>query len=169
MEATAGRRLALQVAEIKANAGCVDGDCVHGWRRYRARALPAVCRQTWRQVAQLRAKTRVGPGARPGYVDAGHLQLGYAITGHASQGITIDRSFVLAAPSGPQREWAYVTLSRAKRETRLYVAAPDLELDDLFAPDGPKPLERLLRSLENPAAEPLALRQRRRPEMELEL
>ena len=76
---------------------------------------------------------------------------------------------MLATPSGPQREWAYVTLSRAKRETRLYVAAPDLELDDLSAPDGPKPLERLVRSPESPAAERLALRQRRRPEMELEL
>ena len=102
------------------------------------------------------------------YIDRGHIELGYAITGHASQGITVDRAFVLATPQGSQREWGYVALSRAKRETRLYVAAPDLELDDLTPADGPGPLAKLTRSLETPAAEPLALRQRRQPEIELE-
>ena len=47
---------------------------------------------------------------------------GYAITGHVAQGLTVDRSFVLAS-EGVSREWAYVALSRGRLSNRLYTAA----------------------------------------------
>lgn len=63
------------------------------------------------------------------YIDADRVQLGYAMTGHAAQGLTVDRAYVLAPSGGAQREWGYVTLSRARKETHIYFAAPDLDLD----------------------------------------
>lgn len=113
-----------------------------------------------------------GPTIRvsPEYIDAGHLQLGYAITGHASQGLTVDRAFVLADPSGPQQEWAYVALSRARIKTRIYLAAPDLGSDLLESADGPvRPLVAFARTLQHSASEPLALNYDRRPRQEIDL
>ena len=40
------------------------------------------------------------------YLDEGHVQLGYAMTGHSSQSLTVERAFVLAHNHGEQREWA---------------------------------------------------------------
>ena len=49
----------------------------------------------------------------------------YAITGHVAQGMTVDRSYVLA-DEGINREWAYVALSRGRESNRLYLTAyPD--------------------------------------------
>jgi hypothetical protein len=45
---------------------------------------------------------------------------GYAITGHVAQGLTVDRSFVLAA-AGMSQEWAYVAMSRGRLSNRLYL------------------------------------------------
>ena len=120
---------------------------------------------------EIQIRTDRGQTARlpHSYLQDGHVQLGYAITGHASQGITIDQAFVLATPQGPQREWGYVTLSRARRNTRLYVATTDLDLDEVTAStDGPGPLMKRAR-LDAPAAQPLATLQRRPiPQMDLE-
>ena len=44
------------------------------------------------------------------YLDDGHVQLGYAMTGHSSQSLTVERAFVLAPDHGEQREWGYVAL-----------------------------------------------------------
>lgn len=46
-----------------------------------------------------------------------HLDYGYALTVHRSQGATYDRSHVLAAGGG--RELAYVALSRARERTYI--------------------------------------------------
>ena len=46
------------------------------------------------------------------------LELGYAITGHAAQGLTCSQTFVLAT-DGLSKEWAYVALSRGRDSNRL--------------------------------------------------
>ena len=47
---------------------------------------------------------------------------GYAITGHAAQGTTVDRAFVLADASLSQ-EWGYTALTRGRESNHLYLAA----------------------------------------------
>ena len=106
----------------------------------------------------------------PDYLERGRIELGYAITGHASQGVTLDRAFVLAPASGAQQEWGYVALSRARLQTRIYALERDLDPDDhlptLAASDG---LERVARSLAEQAAKPLARDLVREAGVELEL
>lgn len=64
------------------------------------------------------------------YVESGHLAHAYAITGHKSQGMTVDKAFVLADET-LYREWGYVALSRGRVENRLYVlAGVDLDRED---------------------------------------
>src|SRR6266545_2243808 len=63
------------------------------------------------------------------YLEGGDVRHAYALTGHASQGLTVERAFVLGADAGRLQEWGYVALSRAREETRLYVCGrePDTE------------------------------------------
>ena len=61
------------------------------------------------------------------YADDGNLAHGYAITGHKSQGQTVTRAFMLAPDRGDLREWAYVAASRARDETRIYLAESSLD------------------------------------------
>jgi hypothetical protein len=93
---------------------------------------------------------------------AEHLEHGYALTGHAAQGATLERAFVLLHDQGALREWGYVACTRARQETRLYLAdgAPEREAHgrDPVERDGP---ERLAPALTVSAAEPLALEQAR--------
>jgi ATP-dependent exoDNAse (exonuclease V) alpha subunit len=59
------------------------------------------------------------------------------MTGHAAQGLTTDRAFVLATGE-TSREWLYMALSRGRLENRVYGAsAPERERDE-FAPVEPK-------------------------------
>ncbi len=54
-----------------------------------------------------------------GYLtDARH---GYALTGHVSQGETVDRTFVLASPERGGAEWAYVAASRHRHDLQVFV------------------------------------------------
>jgi conjugative relaxase-like TrwC/TraI family protein len=57
------------------------------------------------------------------YVSAGFVEHGYALTGHAAQGATFERAFILARDEGALQEWGYVACSRARSETHLYLAA----------------------------------------------
>lgn len=50
---------------------------------------------------------------------AEHLQHGYAITGHSSQGATVEAAIVVGRPEEFTREWAYTALSRARGQTAL--------------------------------------------------
>jgi conjugative relaxase-like TrwC/TraI family protein len=50
-----------------------------------------------------------------------HIGLGYAVTTHKSQGMTAENVFLSAGGSHTHRERSYVEVSRASKETRLYV------------------------------------------------
>jgi conjugative relaxase-like TrwC/TraI family protein len=48
------------------------------------------------------------------------IRLGYAITTHKGQGVTVEKSFVLAGGEMQDRELSYVQASRSRGETRIY-------------------------------------------------
>lgn len=56
------------------------------------------------------------------YLDYGWVDHAYAVTIHKAQGVTCD-SVLVVGPAGLYREGAYVALSRARHEARLYVTA----------------------------------------------
>jgi conjugative relaxase-like TrwC/TraI family protein len=93
------------------------------------------------------------------YADEGYLTHGFALTGHKSQGQTVERAFVLAPDRGDLKEWAYVAASRARQETRIYLAATSLD-PERHAPIAPATqadaVERLAAAATRPANERLA-------------
>jgi ATP-dependent exoDNAse (exonuclease V) alpha subunit len=97
------------------------------------------------------------------YLDADHVVHGYALTGHKTQGLTVERAFVLADDQRALKEWGYVALSRARCETRLYTIENQLDPDaspHRIEPAGP--VDRLAEAFSRPAAETLALDAARR-------
>jgi conjugative relaxase-like TrwC/TraI family protein len=91
------------------------------------------------------------------YLDAGHVIHAYALTGHKTQGLTVERAFVLADGQGALREWGYVALTRSREQTRLYTLANQLEPDaPPHRPEPVGPVDRLAEALARPAAESLA-------------
>jgi conjugative relaxase-like TrwC/TraI family protein len=89
-----------------------------------------------------------------------HLEHGYALTGHAAQGTTVERAFVLLSDESALQEWGYVACTRARTETRLYLTPPTRERETHGRePAGIDRPERVVRALTTPAAEPLALEQ----------
>jgi conjugative relaxase-like TrwC/TraI family protein len=54
-----------------------------------------------------------------GYLDAGLVTHGYAITGHKAQGLTVDHTYILGTET-LYREWGYVTMSRGRHTNQLY-------------------------------------------------
>jgi conjugative relaxase-like TrwC/TraI family protein len=98
------------------------------------------------------------------YLEGGHVQHAYALTGHAGQGLTVERAFVLGSERGRLREWGYVALSRARERTRLYVTGSVGEWESHFHElDERGPVTRLAQSLEQSGAERLASEQRPLP------
>jgi AAA domain len=106
---------------------------------------------------------RTDPGATrvvPLAYAADHLEHGYAFTGHAAQGATVERSFVLLHDHGALQEWGYVACSRARTETRLYLAETEHEHDThARQPNTVDAPERAARALARSSAEALALAQ----------
>ncbi|MGE0027250.1 MAG: MobF family relaxase [Thermoleophilia bacterium] len=49
-----------------------------------------------------------------------HAEHGYAMTGHVSQGTTVERTYLLATPERGGREWAYVAGSRHRIDLEVY-------------------------------------------------
>ena len=98
------------------------------------------------------------------YLEAGNLRHAYALTGHAAQGLTLDRAFVLGTGQARLQEWGYVALSRARTQTRLYVTStPREDISHFHQLDDPDPLTRFGRALEESAVEFLAVDQRPLP------
>ena len=54
---------------------------------------------------------------------AEHLERAYALTGHGTQGATVEWAAVMGRPAAFTAEWAYTALSRARGQTRLHVIA----------------------------------------------
>jgi hypothetical protein len=94
-----------------------------------------------------------------GYVEAGHVTHAYALTGHKTQGLTVENAFVLAGGEGSLKEWGYVALSRARGQTRLYTTEAEFEPDTppTHRTEQPHPVDRLAEALSRPAAEVLAV------------
>jgi conjugative relaxase-like TrwC/TraI family protein len=94
------------------------------------------------------------------YLETGNVRHAYALTGHAAQGLTLERAFVLGSGEARLQEWGYVALSRARTETRLYVTATPREHESHFHDlDDRDPLARFGRALEESAIEELAVDQ----------
>src|SRR6266516_1314926 len=98
------------------------------------------------------------------YLQTGNVRHAYALTGHAAQGLTVERAFVLGAGEARLQEWGYVALSRARAETRLYITGTPREHEsDFHVLDERDPLIRFGRALEESAIELLAVDQRPLP------
>ncbi|MCH7845651.1 MAG: relaxase domain-containing protein [Acidobacteria bacterium] len=63
------------------------------------------------------------------YLDDGHLDWGYALTGHKAQGTTARRAHTVAE-DGVDREWIYVTMSRGQEANTLYMTDSDPRPED---------------------------------------
>ena len=101
-------------------------------------------------------ETRVLPSW---YLDDGHVDYGYALTGHKAQGVTTSRTFTVIT-GGTDREWAYVALSRGRQANTLYLANPepgDEQCTHLTHPEPGDPLDALVASLGRRAAETAAI------------
>jgi hypothetical protein len=98
------------------------------------------------------------------YLRDGNVRHAYAITGHAGQGVTVERAFVLGIGGTRLQEWGYVALSRARHETRLYVTAIPRERESHFHDlDDRDSVTLLAQALEESAVERLAVDQRPLP------
>jgi hypothetical protein len=63
-----------------------------------------------------------------------HAHHGYAITGHTSQGATVERTYLLATPERGGAEWAYVASTRQRVDLRVFAVHHDPErLEDALA------------------------------------
>jgi conjugative relaxase-like TrwC/TraI family protein len=54
---------------------------------------------------------------------ANYVEYAYAITGHSSQGATVENAIVVGRPEEFTREWAYTALSRARHQTTIHLIA----------------------------------------------
>ncbi|MFV9672503.1 MAG: MobF family relaxase, partial [Acidimicrobiia bacterium] len=103
-------------------------------------------------------ETRVLPAW---YLDDGHVDYGYALTGHKAQGVTTSRTFTVIT-AGTDREWAYVALSRGREANTLYLANPEPhgeECTHLTHPAGRDPVDALVASLDRSGAQTAAIDQ----------
>lgn len=99
---------------------------------------------------------------------SGAVELGYATTKHGAQGMTVDGAFVTLT-DGLSKEDAYVALTRAREETRLYAVAHEPIERAEFAPapeERQLTLDDLGRAIERSEQAALAIDERLRYELE---
>lgn len=170
-----------------ARAGALDGPTVAACDREYQRGDRIICLSNHRGVGvfngdlatvtavdtsgralTVRLDRHPEPVALPSwYVDQGHLDHGYALTGHKAQGVTVDRTFSVIGPQAT-REWFHVVMSRGRDANTAYLTATPAT-DDLeqcghvpHLPDQPTDpaeaaLERIRRSRRQQAGIELAL------------
>lgn len=92
------------------------------------------------------------------YLQAGHVGYGYATTVHKSQGVTVDRAFLLGSDA-LYREAGYVGLSRARHGSDLYLVAGDPESPRFGVDIALSPTMNLVRQLQASRAQEMALDQ----------
>ncbi|MEU8887319.1 MobF family relaxase [Streptomyces sp. NPDC048442] len=106
----------------------------------------------------------VAEWVEPDYIADGGLTLGYAITGHKSQGLTVEEALVYGP--GAQANALYTMLSRDKKSTHLFLPLSVYETDTDRAEHGDPTTEQeqmdravagLLREIENGTEERMIL------------
>jgi len=93
------------------------------------------------------------------YLEEGNVTHGYAMTGHKSQAMTTDKTYVLADQT-LYREWGYVAMSRGRDDNRLYVVAGiDPERDEVGGQTAAirDPLQEVIAAIGRSRAKELAL------------
>jgi hypothetical protein len=159
-------RKRLTVAGTEYAAGdrivCLRNDSVLGVKNGTRATVEAVDRNHRNLTVVTDRGDRIELGGR--YLADGHVRHAYALTGHAAQGVTVERAFVLGIGGQRLQEWGYVAVSRARQETRLYVTATPRERESHFHDlDDRDPVTRLGQALEESAIERLAIDQRPLP------
>ena len=98
------------------------------------------------------------------YLDDGHLDWGYALTGHKAQGATARRAHTVAG-DGVDRGWLYVTMSRGREANTIYLTDSDLNDSECthLTHQHPERLPALITALGSTAAEPAAVDSGRGP------
>ena len=88
-----------------------------------------------------------------------HVRLGYAVTTHKSQGMTVENTYVVLGGGMQDRELSYVQASRAREKTRLY--AEEGEAGDK--------LKELSKQMSQSHQKGLAIEHQREPQMKRQL
>jgi len=92
------------------------------------------------------------------YLDDGHLDWGYAVTGHKAQGATARRAHTVAG-DGVDREWIYVTMSRGREANTIYLTDREFGSNECehLTHQRPDRIPALIAALARTATEPAAL------------
>jgi hypothetical protein len=123
------------------------------------------------RVVCLRNRTRLDRTDQPvtvphWYLEDGHLDWGYAVTGHRAQGATARRAHTVAG-DGIDREWVYVAMSRGRESNTIYLTDPQLGNDECehLTHRHPERIAALIAGLARTATEPAGLDTGRGPKI----
>lgn len=134
----------------------LDGGFVRNGDRWQ---VTDVLRDGSVEVQRLRADGSPRRGGHtvvlPAWYVAEHLDLGYAVTAHAAQGMTVDTAHVLVTRT-MTRENLYVALTRGRSSNIAYVATDQPDDDHTPPSDNPTPQQVLYGVLAHVGAEPAA-------------
>ncbi|MEP6527659.1 MAG: AAA family ATPase [Nocardioidaceae bacterium] len=126
----------------------------HGWVRNGDRWQVSDVRDDGALVVRRLGTRRGGAVVLPAAYVAEHVDLGYAVTAHRAQGITVDTAHVLVTDS-TTRENLYVSMTRGRESNIAYVALAATDNNHGVAHDGDEPTAKtvLLAVLANSGAE----------------
>lgn len=151
------QRLLVELGRVEAGGIAIAGGAVanvgdvvitrHPDRRIRVSGATRHVRNgaRWRVVEvgpaglvaeELGAERRPGRANIPARYAADHVRLGYAATGHSSQGRTVDRVGVVVQ-GGEDANWLYSALTRGREGTMLFVATEATELAAEYGKEPP--------------------------------